>query len=37
MKVIGWMIKQMDMGYIPIWMEQNMKVNGLRINSMGKD
>ena len=36
MRGIGLMIKLMAMGFIHIWMELGMKVNGKKINSMEK-
>lgn len=37
MKATGLMTKQMDSVCILIWMEQDMKANGRKINNMGKD
>lgn len=36
MTAIGRTTKQMDLEFIPIWMELGTKGNGKKINSMGK-
>jgi hypothetical protein len=37
MKETGWMIKPMVSATTITWMEQNMKVSGLKINSMARE